>query len=52
MTTEHTLQSCSKYGDLRKGTWPTPTTMKEKLYGTLADLQTTATFIVESRLDI
>jgi hypothetical protein len=52
MATQHVLHSCSKDSDLRKRTWPTPTTMREKLYSILVDIQATATVIEESRLDI
>ena len=52
MTAKHILQNCPTYSDLRERTWPTPTTEEEKLFGPLADLQTTAAFIRETRLDI
>jgi hypothetical protein len=49
MTTKHILQSCSTCNDVRKRTWPTPTTagttIREKLFGPLLDLQTTAVFM-------
>jgi hypothetical protein len=52
MTAEHVLQTCPTYGDLRKETWPTPTTQLVKLLGNLTDLQATAAFIRKTGLDI
>ena len=52
MTTEHILQSCPMYHDLRMRKWPTPTHETRKLFGPLADLQTTAAFIRETGLNI
>ena len=51
-TTEHLLQSCPIYKPLRKGIWPDHTPVARKLYGSLRDLQCTATFIKETGVSI
>ena len=51
-TTEHLLQSCPIYEPLRKGIWPDHTPVARKLYGSLRDLQCTATFIEETGVSI
>ena len=47
-TTEHFLLFCPNHESLRKQIWPDPTRMSQKLYGSLEDLQRTATFVVKS----
>ena len=47
-TTEHLLHFCPNHESLRKQIWPDPTPMSQKLYGSLEDLQRTATFVVKS----
>ena len=47
-TTEHFLLFCPNHESLRKQIWPDPTPMSQKLYGSLEDLQRTATFVVRS----
>ena len=47
-TTEHFLLFCPNHESLRKQIWPDPTPMSQKLYGSLEDLQRTATFVVKS----
>ena len=47
-TTEHLLQSCPLFEALRQRTWPDHTPMVQKLYGSLEDLQRTATFATET----
>ena len=51
-TIEHLLQSCPTYEPLRKGIWPDHTPVAHKLYGSLRDLQCTATFIEETGVSI
>ena len=46
--TEHFLLFCPNHESLRKQIWPDPTPMSQKLYGSLEDLQSTATFVVKS----
>ena len=47
-TTEHFLLFCPNHESLRKQVWPDPTSMSQKLYGSLEDLQRTATFVGKS----
>ena len=51
-TTEHILQRCELYKELRVRIWPQPTLEAQKLYGCLPDLQRTAAFISETGLTI
>ena len=51
-TTEHLLQSCPLYKALRQMTWPDHTPVARKLYGSLEDLQRTATFVLETGVSI
>ena len=51
-TTEHVLQSCPLFQDLRAKFWPTPVPLLQKLYGNLADLRSTAAFIRDTGLSI
>ena len=51
-TTEHLLQSCPIYKPHRKGIWPDHTPVAHKLYGSLGDLQCTASFIEETGVSI
>ncbi|KAK7088534.1 hypothetical protein V1264_022444 [Littorina saxatilis] len=44
MTTEHLLQTCPLHDGLRSQIWAEATTVQGKLYGSLDDLQRTATF--------
>ena len=47
---EHILQTCRIFKDLRESIWTTPTTLQNKLYGTIEDLQKTTQFITESNI--
>ena len=51
-TEDHLLQSCPLHDALRKRTWPNSTTVAQKLYGGLEDLQVTATFVRETGVSI
>ena len=51
-TTEHLLQSCPLHEAPRKRIWPDHLPVAKKLYGSLEDLQRTATFIGETGLSI
>lgn len=42
---EHVLQHCPSHQTLRLEAWPTSLDLRQKLWGTLQDLQTTADFI-------
>ncbi|XP_062579709.1 uncharacterized protein LOC134241701 [Saccostrea cucullata] len=46
--TEHLLQHCRIHQALRNNTWPTPTTLQEKLYGLVEALQKTTRFVEET----
>ncbi|XP_062614077.1 uncharacterized protein LOC134275799 [Saccostrea cucullata] len=46
--TEHLLQHCRIHQALRNNTWPTPTTLQEKLYGPVEALQKTTRFVEET----
>jgi len=50
--THHILQECGNFRRLRGRLWPEPTPIEEKLYGTVASLQTTAIFIAETGLNV
>ena len=50
--TNHVLQTCPLLADKRLKVWPTPVDINTKLYGSLTDLQRTATFIADSELTI
>ena len=52
MTTAHLLQDCPLHDALRQATWPTVTTLTEKLYGDLASLRRTAAFVRETGVTI
>ena len=52
MNTEHVLQHCHLKADLRAQTWPTPTSLEQKLYGGLEHLTMTARFVLESEVVI
>jgi hypothetical protein len=45
--TEHLLQSCKLYQAQRERIWNKPTSIAEKLYGPVEDLQKTARFVEE-----
>ena len=51
-TASHILQHCIVFDHLRNHFWPEPKTESQKLYGTLEDLQCTASFIVQTGLSI
>ena len=51
-TAEHVLQECGDYRPLRARFWPRPMSFRDKLYGPVEVLQTTAQFILESRLQV
>ena len=51
-TTEHLLQSCPIYEQLRKGIWPDHIPVACKHYRSLRDLRCTATFIEETGVSI
>ncbi|XP_078312866.1 uncharacterized protein LOC144619290 [Crassostrea virginica] len=46
--TEHFLQTCKLHLAQRQKIWDQPTSIKEKLFGSLEDLQKTARFVVET----
>jgi hypothetical protein len=48
MTTEHILQACPTYANLRRKHWPEDTAVTDKLYSAKEGLQQTAAFIEES----
>lgn len=52
MTTEHLLQSCPLHDGLRHQIWAEETTVQRKLYGSLEDLQRTATFAQRAGVSI
>lgn len=51
-TTEHILQDCLIYEGLRQTHWPRPTSLRDKLYGQMHELQRTLKFIEETELQI
>ena len=52
MTTEHLLQECPLYNTLRIRVWPQSETLDKKLFGSLTDLQRTASFVLETGVPI
>ena len=44
---EHVLQDCSLYSQMRSKLWSLHTPLKEKLYRSTADLETTVQYIHE-----
>lgn len=52
MTTEHLLQSCPLQDGLRRQIWMEKTTVQGKLFGSLEDLQRTATFAQRAGVSI
>ena len=46
--TEHFLRTCKLHLAQRQTIWDQPTPIKEKLHGSLEDLQKTARFVVET----
>lgn len=46
--TEHLLQTCKLHQAHRQKIWDQPTTLEEKLHGSLENLQKTARFVVET----
>jgi len=52
MTTEHLLQKCPLHEGLRQQIWTEQTPLARKLFGGLADLQRTASFIREAGVTI
>ena len=51
-TAEHILQDCGDLRDLREEMWPTPTSLREKLYGPVGALRTTADFVLRTSLQV
>nr|KAG5710959.1 hypothetical protein BaRGS_013693 [Batillaria attramentaria] len=49
-TPDHILQLCPTFQTLRTETWPTGSTLQQKLWGSLPDLQMTAAFIEKTEL--
>lgn len=49
---EHILQRCPRYADLRETHWPTTTDIRQKLYGTMIDLEKTLMFVAATGLRI
>lgn len=49
---EHILQECTEYEISRQAYWPQKTTLEQKLYGPLHELQRTVSFIQETKLQI
>jgi ribonuclease HI len=50
--TEHVLQACSLYQQARSSHWPQDTPLKDKLYGELAELETTVQYITDIGLTL
>ena len=50
--THHILQDCGTLRQLRRQVWPEPTPIEDKLYGPVASLQATTTFIKRTGLDV
>ena len=48
----HVLQHCKTLKALREQTWPTPTSLWDKLHGTACTLKKTASFISEAGLQV
>ena len=51
-TTEHILQRCKKLQQLRQEVWTTPTSLHDKLHGTVESLQKTTNFILRANLQV
>ena len=51
-TPEHVLMSCPLTEQLRRSTWPTETTLEEKIWGTREELHSTASFLEETSLKV
>ena len=51
-TLEHVLMSCPLTERLRRSTWPTETTLVEKLWETREELNSTASFIEETSIKV
>jgi cytolysin (calcineurin-like family phosphatase) len=49
-TTEHILQHCHLFSQLRKEHWPTETHVKNKLFGSIDELRKTVTYIQKTGL--
>ena len=45
MAAEHLLQHCQLHDAVRRDMWPEPIRLRDKLYGNLAELRRTATFV-------
>ena len=45
MTAEHLLQHCPLHDAMRRGTWPEPTLLRDKLYCNLEELRRTAAIV-------
>ena len=52
MTAEHLLQHCPLHDAMRRGTWPEPTLLRDKLYGNLEELRRTAAFVRATSISI
>ncbi|XP_048778819.2 uncharacterized protein LOC125682098 [Ostrea edulis] len=50
--TTHILQTCKNHQALRQRIWPLPTTIQEKLFGTVEDLQKTTRFVEEAEIQV
>ncbi|XP_056000382.1 uncharacterized protein LOC125675120 [Ostrea edulis] len=50
--TTHILQTCKNHQALGQRIWPLPTTIQEKLFGTVEDLQKTTRFVEEAEIQV
>jgi hypothetical protein len=50
--TEHLLQTCKLHQAQREKIWNKPTSIAEKLYGLVEDLQKTARFVEETGIRV
>ena len=52
MTTQHVLQDCILFNDIRRTFWPQDSPFDRKIFGDLCDLQTTADFVKATKIAI
>jgi hypothetical protein len=50
--TPHISQTCQKHQALREEIWPLPTTLQEKLYGTVDALHKTTRFVAVTEIQV
>ena len=51
-TAEHLLQHCRLHDAMRRDTWPDPTLLRDKLYGSLEEMRRTAAFVRTTGISI